>query len=102
MKIKVGQWVRKSNGVFYQLQPIDMYTNWTVDRVKDTPQELIEVGDLIFDLNNIPFIVQRDSYGNLVMNKNDMIYLEQFIYDITKILTPNSVGGYDLQWEETK
>ena len=65
-------------------------------KLANTPQELIEVGDLIVDSEyGYPFRADQVFKDNIV---ND---IEGWIIpfnEITKILTPNSNGGYDLQW----
>ena len=60
-----------------------------------TPQDLIEVGDLVGTdwYNEISSIWRIDEEG-LWKDIDDCIMVK----DVTKILTPNSNGGYDLQW----
>ena len=80
-------------------------------KVADTPQELIEVGDLVETKG------EEVSYDRLYepkyfgMVENIDIEFDQIICTggvvlslehITKILTPNSNGGYDLQWSVSK
>ena len=63
----------------------------------NTPQELIEVGDLVRSkLHNYTAEVTQvfDSILQLTIP-----YAGVLNNEITKILTPNSNGGYDLQWE---
>jgi len=74
-----------------------------------TPQDLIEVGDLVFKKQKVSlyckgeraFIVE-DVFddGRIVYSSLDdgetMSAIS--INQITKILTPNSNGGYDLKW----
>ena len=104
MKIKVGQWVRLNNS---QLEYVDylvndmnnhyyvLYTS-TISKVADTPQELIEVGDLVFSSNEVVMEVKKTS--SILFYSTG--YTVGFRKDkIIKILTPNSKGGYDLQWE---
>jgi len=63
-------------------------------KVANTPQELIEIGDLY-----------QTSIGDetLLLHYKDNS-MGKMIFDahknkVTKILTPNSNGGYDKQWE---
>ena len=69
-------------------------------KVADTPQELIQDNDL-------GFIKEWNSIETLyTSNEGVYCYMDSkrhFIgknITITKILTPNSNGGYDLQWNE--
>ena len=127
MEVRVGQWVKgthkfindiprirfikvdKITDIFgrphYQGKHKDGYSNNNmyirkedVIKVKDTPQELIEVGDLVGDkskrgtvleINHITDSGILKSFGTDILKGN-----------IIKILTPNSNGGYDLQWEK--
>ena len=109
MKNKVGQWVRDlENNKFSKITRVFQidekifyfaFNNFEIQindakietylRVADTPQELIEVGDLyefegqVIQVGNGYFQFELKSLKN---------------YIITKIWTPNSSGGYDLQW----
>ena len=111
MEVKVGQWVRTDLGNIIQPSKIEIDKSiWecndrlfydtltcTIIKVANTPQELIEVGDL----------VEVECW---ISNTKTIRSLStQFNYDVfreweninqcaTKILTPNSNGGYDLQW----
>jgi len=106
MEVRVGQWVRSKGNKLYKVK---MYPNNHYDflaenttcmipkkyitKVADTPQELIEVGDLVLLHHyKLPRIVDEEDCK--ILKKK---YWQQFI---TKILTPNSNGGYDLQWEK--
>jgi len=113
MEIKAGQWVRIKNKIIQANEEIPDIENKSIcyeySRVKgvevkiaDTPQELVKVGDLI----------ETRWQGYKVILEVEHITIErQTIYyeiiedcsreaeDITKIWTPNSKGGYDLQWE---
>ena len=98
MEIKVGQWLRTNKNQLFKC------TNEELDgliaiKVANTPQELIED-------NDIGFIEEWQSIEMLYIS-DDGVYCymdskRHFIgkdITITKILTPNSNGGYDLQWE---
>ena len=99
-EIKKGEWTRERNGVIYQITDnfdINGTTYMDITKVANTPQELIEVGDLVE-------IECWISYEKRIRSLSS-----QFDYDnfrqwenvnqcATKILTPNSNGGYDLQW----
>jgi len=63
-------------------------------KVANTPQDLIEVGDLIACDRYFPTprVINEDTCKQLLSE-----YWKPFI---TKILTPNSNGGYDLQWRK--
>ena len=115
MKIKVGQWVRfgdnimkvveiedkegtiwiNVNGGIFSAFGYDMYKNDI--KVADTPQELIQVGDLVETVwTTIAVIpVYEVEKGKIIDSPFSAIDNE----DITKILTPNSKGDYIKQWE---
>jgi len=114
MEIKVGQWFRTYGGAIKQCKienkPYEAngkmwyftqnYYNEVV-KVADTPQELAEVNDLVFYQRPAGLNGRRH---NLIVEKYDWQYVtESHDYisasNIIKILTPNSKGGYDLQWE---
>jgi|LGVF01.2.fsa_nt_gb hypothetical protein len=108
MKIKVGQWIKDKHGDIFSV--LDIYQNdyyclvnetlagidfKSIIKVANTPQELIEVGDLV---GYIDFI---DDEYHIILVKcvEDVNMITGASTQITKILTPNSNGGYDLQWE---
>ena len=68
----------------------------TVYDLTDTPQELIQVGDLVFGrVDKMCLLVDEvdaQRYYDVLRGWGTKVL-------ITKILTPNSNGGYDLQWE---
>ena len=105
MKIKVGQYFRNhKNEILEIIEIVNTNGKWVTNdlkrtyhigeiKVADTPQELIKVGDLIscsryYDLLSV---IDEEDLETLLEK-----YWQPFI---TKILTPNSNGGYDLQWE---
>jgi len=100
MNIKVGQWVRRTDNKFILVSEIlnslvvENGNNgvWIKDIIKvaDTPQELIEVGDLV-RLKGINNIYEIRFEGSLH---------KWFLLDIVKILTPNG-KDYICQWEAT-
>lgn len=101
MKVKVGQWVRLSNGIIEYVDYLwrDINSHYylayksTIGKVADDPRELIQVGDLI-EINNA--LLQYHSIIDPVFE----IILREQKHLITKILTPNSNGSvYTLQWE---
>ena len=114
MEIKVGQWFRAYDGYIRQCKDVIPYVKngkmWyltqnyynEVVKVADTPQELINANDL----------VEVDGYEDAIYKVHDIdelgrLDLCSMTFTVTpqrikKILTPNSNGGYDLQWEETK
>jgi len=117
MEIKVGQWVRDDwnnigivtnvldRGAIY-FDNIDSHMLRFPDqneiiKVADTPQELIQVGDLVYGDG---YITPREVYSvNIKEGNVTIIEHEYYTYKldtITKILTPNSNGGYDLQWRK--
>ena len=71
------------------------------NKVANTPQELIEVGDLVVDMEyGYPFRVDgvtNTKLGVRLLNDIDGWIIP--LKDITKILTPNSKGDYIKQWE---
>ena len=110
MKVNIGQWVRTKGNKLYKVK---MYPNNHYDflaenttcmipkeyitKVKDTPRELIEIGDLVA-LDHHPNYIKQvlDVSGSLISFNSSRCVLNQ----VCKILTPNSNGGYDLQWEK--
>ena len=111
MEVKYWQWARTDLGNIIQLSKIEIDKSiWecndrlfydtltcTIIKVANTPQELIEVGDLVRSkLHNYTAEVTQvfDSILQLTIP-----YAGVLNNEITKILTPNSNGGYDLQWE---
>lgn len=111
MRVKVGQWVRYNYGKVKN--GIIQYCEWhredeiQIIKVADTPQELIQVGDLVFIKNywEEPLVVSHiDNNGKPLANVRTSSGSERIDLTrkkITKILTPNANGGYDLQWEQT-
>lgn len=101
--VRVGQWARDEQGNILELCKTTAYIFTSHTKVANTPVELIQVGDLVtpimyphnsFIVNKI---IKRESGISLKMGER----LDICIENITKILTPNSNGGYDLQWEVT-
>ena len=99
MEIKVGQWKRDITGKIEKVTKrfLEYYNGWedknsvvtyTNLKVANTPHELIEVGDLT-----------KTNYAKDVFSINDYNMGHMPKKDIIKIWTPNSNGGYDLQWE---
>jgi hypothetical protein len=109
MKIKVGQYARLNNGVIGEyigmcdgecehimLKTKETYHYETqIINVANTPQELIEVGDLV-ELSGEDVVIVQDIMINTIYT---FVSGNVSINHITKILTPNTNGGYDLQWE---
>ena len=117
MEIKAGQWVRTKSGcigyvfalsdgvvgdfdieVVFEGEIKQALTyEENIIKVANTPQELVECGDLVeTKYKPFPRYVFDVSKNFVEFGKLDFITKEY----ITKILTPNSNGGYDLQWEE--
>ena len=73
-------------------------------KIANTPKELVQVGDLIWfnvgDKNRYMIIEDIDDNFSNLTNYVDGNNMGIDIMWVTKILTPNSKGGYDLQWEE--
>ena len=120
MNVKVGQWVRFENDIMLitKIEKQDnitwLYVNGGVFsafgyemyknniKVANDPRELIEVGDLVDDtiMGYLVEVLGVNNDGSLLTNEyNDRQYV--YSHKITKILTPNSNGGYDLQWSAT-
>ena len=113
-QVRVGQWVRLSNGIIEYVDYLwrDINSHYylaykaTIDKVADDPRELIKDGDLVFIKSywEEPLIVSYvDNYGNPRANVRTSSGSESI--DLTrkfiiKILTPNSNGGYDLQYSK--
>jgi hypothetical protein len=128
IEVKVGQWVRNTIGQFAKVTEFDK--EWTdrlnndrnyykfkgnhynserlndadnIIKVANTPQELIQEGDLVTDetLGYLVEVIGVKGNGSLLTNEyNDGQYV--YAKEVIKILTPNSNGGYDLQWEATE
>ena len=101
MEIKVGMYARLDDNVItkYTGEEKTMYWIEAIVKIANTPQELIEVRDLLFLNRNEPYIVEKDSYGTYIIMNNKLQYIETLLLDITKILTPNSNGSvYTQQW----
>ena len=67
-----------------------------ITKIANDPRELIEVGDLIqfkTVLNFATRVIDKKFFINILKEKPKTI---------TKILTPNSNGGYDEQWSDNK
>ena len=102
MEIKVGQWIRLTNGSIYKSNNnlIDNNKNKYV-AIANTPQELIEVGDLVVDTEyKNPFTVDgftKTKDGKCLLNDIDGWIIP--LKDVTKILTPHG-KDYICQWEE--
>ena len=95
--IKNKHWYRTGRGTICQIiGSSGEYTdNYGITKVADTPQELIEVGDLVALDHHPKYIkIVLDIEGNLILFNSSRCVLNQ----VCKILTPNSNGGYDLQW----
>ncbi len=108
--IKVGQYARYNDNLYTVnyygeddciLLSIDKQREFSVNpnRIKtaSTPQELILVGDLVE--TEIYGIMQVEYIDGLTLYWGDYKIND---YKITKILTPNTNEGYDLQWESEK
>jgi hypothetical protein len=108
MEVKVGQWVRTDLGNIIQPSKIEIDKSiWecndrlfydtltcTIIKIANTPQELIEVGDLVSCSGYyvLPRVIDEGDCEQLLSK-----YWQPFI---TKILTPNSNGSvYTQQWE---
>jgi hypothetical protein len=113
LSVRVGQWVRTEYGRLISYDKIlDEYAmeEFLVLHeniiTANTPQELIEVGDtLVLDNGNNMGLPQLKiekltkngfMYYDIVFKELCEIDLER--YKIVEILTPNSNGGYDLQY----
>ena len=110
MNIKAGQWVRTNENDFFEMVLYlgtlhahnDKYVTsipigaLDIIKVANTPQELIEVGDLV-SLSKLYWSVGEPKLLEVDKLLLDVIGIKLSI--VTKILTPNSNGGYDLQWE---
>lgn len=120
MKIKVGQWVRTKTNIITKVIDVDEWNKkpryWykitedfaiadTEDNLKvaNTPQELVQVGDLVEAKGNI-FIPIRFYQGNGKLLVSGWFNLDgEFISlnDITAIYTPNKDRTqYTEQWRK--
>lgn len=130
MKGEIGQYIRTTTGKIWQINIIwkdgvkaiwalsSKNGNWTyierdleydygtslifVEKVADTPQELIEVGDLVkyncLSSTRTRFVGRKDECGWFRDTENDGCIRFK---DITKILTPNADKTvYTQQWEQ--
>jgi len=83
------------DGAFTEMQAYIIHIEEITIKVANTPQELIEVGDLVFF-----------TYGDKSILFNDIITSElgvkgikdSEIVNVLKILTPNDKRGYTLLW----
>ena len=115
MNIEKGKWLRFKNNKIIKIVSfvtcngeVEEVFDWVkgyylnhanqISKTADTPQELIEVGDLVEDCNSMVFEITRLHHNIKCLKSNDV---DVNYKDITKILTPNSNGGYDLQWSAT-
>ena len=103
MKIKVGQYVRTDKNLIirmstsYQVARIEEFH--TITKIANNPRELIEVGDLVFindDMEIVKKIIHEKGWTYFIDRYENHCAIEY----ITKILTPNSNGGFDLQWSK--
>ena len=113
MEIKVEQWVRTEIGLFHKVKEV-LHGDWIIlengygiktnnIKVANTPQELVQEKDLI-EIKGFIGLHYVYNYGN---NKeyrigNNIGMLKNIKDRVVKILTPNSNGGYDLQWEKER
>ena len=111
MKIEVGQYGRLEDGAIFQRVgsagngiTVKINGNFTVVshseniiKVADTPRELIELDDIVyFEVNNT---VYKGFVGDELSSVASLEASRKGNGTCIKILTPNSNGGYDLQWE---
>ena len=95
MKIEVGQWVRTRRGKIFQNKNFSNLDERLIKAIANTPQELVQVRDLVE-------VIGFDFGTRKIANKYELKWLKENKDKITKILTPNSNGGYDLQWSDEK
>jgi len=99
MKIKEGKWYRTSNGsiLLAKTNIDDNNQLFKIIAVADTPQELVQIGDLVLldaNIYPIPIIgIREDQKRIYLSDKDNATYSE-----ITEIFTPNSNGDYIRQW----
>lgn len=114
MEIKVGQYARFDDNSIIKVELKDNYVYWKNNygnvcihkdniKVANTPQELIQEKDLV-ELKGIgKYLVMYIENGiNIYIWNIDGDYTIINNGDIIKILTPNTNGGYDLQWEQNQ
>jgi|LGOV01.1.fsa_nt_gb hypothetical protein len=110
MEIKVGQWVRTVGNTLENVIDIDLsikhiiakdklsYISFEhITKVANDPRELIEAGDLVFFSIISEEGNTMDNF-DIPCNKNSLKYIKRT--NITKILTKNSNGGFDLQYSK--
>ena len=102
--IKEKQWYRTGRNHINQIfGSSGKYSdNYGIKNIANTPQELIEVGDLVRDNRGILIEIDTIYYNSTL--ETYFVYDTEELYEIcidniVEILTPNSNGGYDLQWE---
>lgn len=66
-------------------------------KVANTPEELIQERDICETKNYVPFYIQEVRKSWFETNVGRVYFHNE---EITKILTPNSSGGYDLQYSK--
>ena len=117
MQIKVGQWVR-TDYLFEQMTASDSWehifgyeldddnsitlSNEEVEQynvtVADTPQELVQVGDLVeFEDGDRMFVDRFD--GLVITHSFNKMAFVRVINRVTAIYTKDSEGNYIKQWE---
>lgn len=102
--IKDKQWYRTGRNHINQIVGSSgkYGDNYGIIKITDTPQELIQVGDLVFVLYEgivKHYIIQEITKDDCYICDNGNVVISG-LGCITKILTPNSCGGYNLQWED--
>ena len=113
MEVKVGQWFRTKKNTIEQVKEFvtednlwftgdGMYTYKFEDvKVANTPQELVQEKDLI-EIKGFIGLHYVYNYGNNEEYRigNNIGMLKNIKDRVIKILTPNSNGGYDLQYSK--
>jgi hypothetical protein len=98
MKVNKNQWVRLESGVIFQSE-FDGDSNFAV-AVKDTPQELVQVGDLVKFKNNSDDKFYKGIITNIEYGYVNVQFASFMPKKITAIYTPNSDRtAYTLQWK---
>lgn len=112
MRGKVGMYVRTKSNYIAKISYVNddklmfergvhLYSADDIVEVANTPQELIQVGDLYTDNHNRKY--------ECLLVQNGVLYSHYFglakpcgtlLTNVTSILTPNANGGFDLQWSD--
>ncbi len=88
MNVETEKWVRTESGVIRKQTKTHNYPEYLKFKVANTPQELIEVGDIIFEDDLEPILFSEEDF--------------EYEYNIVEIWTKTSENTYTRQWEHNE